>query len=478
MMIPFVGGAYTARSPNLNAQRSVCWFPVIDQEDAKSIIAMYGTPGCKRFALVEAESTDTIIRAVWPFGAVVYVVIGDRVYSVASDGTPTLLGTITTASGNVFMADNGTEVLIVDGTFNGYYISGGVLTAIPDADFPTATSCTFQDGYFIVTVASTGQIWISGLYDVTTWDPLDFSTAEGSPDNALNVSSNAHDLWIFGALSAEVFYNSGNADFPFERIQGAFLEVGTGAAASVCKIEGVFYWLTEKRQVVRNVGYQFEAISTEHIEYAISQYTTISDARSWSYTLEGHIFYVLTFPTEDKTWVYDVKTRFWHEWQSYSNAQESVPYARHRGNCACWYNGKTIVGDYENGRLYELDMATYTDNLEYIRRVRAAQTINRERYNVVHDELEIEFEMGVGLSTGQGSDPQAMLDWSDDGGHTWSSEAWESLGLTVGGIGEYSKRARWQRLGISRNRVYRVTVTDPVKCVIIAAYLRVRDGYL
>jgi hypothetical protein len=236
--------------------------------------------------------------------------------------------------------------------------------------------------------------------------------------------------------------------------------------------------MTEKRQFVRNAGYQFGRISTEHIEYALAQYATVSDARSWSYTLDGHIFYVITFPTEDVTWVYDITTGFWHEWQSYSTALETVPYARHRGNCACWFNGKTIVGDYENGKLYELDMATYTDNLEYIRRVRAAQTINRSRYNVIHDALEIEFEAGVGLITGQGSDPQAMLDWSDDGGHTWSSESWASIGTTVGGIGEYTKRAIWRRLGISRNRIYRLTMTDPVKFVVIAAYLDVSDCYL
>lgn len=467
MQIPFIGGAYTAVSPNINAQKSINCYPVIDNMDAKTVISMYGTPGLKVFSAVVAESAYTAVRAVWAFGSVIYAVIGSGVYSITSAGVATSLGSITTSSGNVFMSDNGTQVIIVDGTAYGHYIQSGVLYDITDEDFPAAASVTFQDGYFIVVKVGTGQIWISGLYDVTTWDALDFATAEGSPDNALNAVSNTHDLWIFGERSTEIFYNSGNSDFPFERISGAFIEVGIGAAASVAKINGQMYWLTDNGQVVRNAGYQFQVISTDHIAFAISGYAVISDAIAWTYNLNGHDFYVLTFPTAMNTWVFDTVTNHWHEWESYANKDNSIPWSRHRGNCCCLFGRKTIVGDYENGTLYELDSATYTDNSEVIRRIRQAQTISKDRNRVIFHSIELEFEGGVGLTGGvQGEDPQACLSWSDDGGRVWSNEHWRSIGK----IGERNQQVTWNRLGMSRNRVFRLVVSDPVKFVLINAF--------
>jgi hypothetical protein len=244
------------------------------------------------------------------------------------------------------------------------------------------------------------------------------------------------------------------------------VDVGCGAIGSPCKILGNLYWLSDKGQVMRNSGYQGQVISTPHLDYQISTYSRIDDARAFSYIIDGHSFYVLIFPTDKKTWVYDITTGYWHEWQSYYTHDDSIPFSRHRSNCGYAFGLKQIVGDYENGTLYELDMSTFTDNSHTIQRIRAAQTINKDRYNVIFNRLEIEFEAGPGLITGVGDNPQAMLEWSDDGGHTWSNEHWRSIGK----IGEYTRRAVWHRLGVSRNRVFRLTVSDPVKTVILAAY--------
>jgi hypothetical protein len=468
MQVPFVGGSYTERTSNLNAQRCVNLFPVVDQNDAKNVIALYGTPGLKLFGTVKSGVAGIPVRCVYEFGTVFYVVLGNEVYSVDSGGGSTLLGTLTTSAGNVFMSDNGTQVIIVDGTATGYLITAGVMAAITDADFPAASSVTFQDGYFIVTETGTGKIWISTLYDGDSWDPLDFATAEANPDDALCVISNAHDLWVFGSKTAEVYYNSGNADFPFERISGAILEVGLTVAASAVKINGQIYWLTDDGRVRRTVGYQGQIVSTPHIEYQFSTYSVISDARAFSYTVAGHVFYVIIFPTAMKTWVFDTTTGFWHEWESYCTQIGFTPWSRHRSNCGGTFGRKQIVGDYTNGKLYELDMDTLTDESEAIRRIRAGQTINKDRNFVVWNSFEIEFESGVGLAGGAspGEDPQACLDWSDDGGHTWSNEHW----TTIGKIGAYKTRAIWRRLGISRNRVPRLTISEPVKIAIIGAY--------
>lgn len=463
MKIPFVGGSYTGRSTNNNAQRCVNLFPSVDQKDAKEAIVMYGTPGTKVFC---STMISGCVRGQHVMGGVMFVVVGARVYSVTEGGAASLLGEITTSSGNVFMADNGKQTIIVDGTANGHLVADRSFARISDENFPSATSVTFQDGYFIVTEAGTGDIWISGLYDGNSWAALDFTAAEASPDDALRVISNARDLWIFGAQTVEIFYNSGAADFPFQRITGAIIEVGIGAAASAVKINGALLWLSEKGQVVRNNGYQAEPVSTPHIEYQIASYSIVSDAIGYTYSMEGHSFYVLAFPTAGKTWVLDVTTNCWLEWESYSSGA-GKPWSRHRSNCCTLFGRRNVVGDYENGNLYELDMDTYTDNGEHIRRIRATQAISKDRVNVVFHSVEVEFEAGVGLDGGvQGEDPQACLDWSDDGGHTWGNEHWVSMGK----IGEYTRRAIWRRMGRSRNRILRLTITDPVKVVILGAY--------
>ena len=477
MEIPFIGGAYTGYSRNINAQRCVNLFPVIDQQDAKSVLALYGTPGLVEFI----DTSKIIVRGMhefitdvgaYGFGRVLYYVADNTVYSVTYDGNIiSTLGTITTNSGNVFMADNGTEVIIVDGTPNGYLITGGVLSAITDTDFPVATTVTYQDGYFIVT--ANDLIYISGLYDGTSWNALDFASAEANPDSATRVISNSKDLWIFGTSSVEIFYNSGAADFPFVRIPGAVIELGLDALASAVKINGIIYWLSAERKIVRGQGYQYAIVSTPQIDYQISTYSKTDDAIGFTYQLLGHIFYVITFPTADKTWVYDVTTSFWHEWSSFITAGDSFNLrGRHRANCIEKFGDKYIVGDYKNGKLYQLDMDTYTDDSNEIIRTRATRVINKERLNVTWSRLEVEFESGVGLVTGQGSDPQAILAWSDDGGHTWSN----NHAVSIGAIGKYKKRAVWRRLGSSRNRILRVSISDPVKVVMLGAHADVMES--
>jgi len=236
---------------------------------------------------------------------------------------------------------------------------------------------------------------------------------------------------------------------------------GVGAPDSLAAGEAGLFGLDSDFRVRRIVGYQGAVISTPQIEYHIQRYATKSDAFGYLYTQHGHTFYVLTFPSESKTWCYDVTTDAWH------TRSTGTTGGRHRSSCYCFFQGKHLVGDWQNGHIYELDPETYTDHGELIVRRRAVQAVHQDRKLLFHNQLEIEFEAGTGLVAGQGSDPQAMLDWSDDGGHTWSHEHWRSMGK----LGEYKRRAIWRRLGCSRDRVYRVTVSDPVKVAILGATL-------
>lgn len=466
---PFIGAAYAARSVNIDAQRCVNLYPEVSGSGtSKSPVALIGTPGLRMFAsLPESGGTRGALR---PASGSAVVVCGAFVYRVDSTGTATAVaGSLMTNTGTVSMADNGQVVVIVDGPY-GYWLdlATSTLTQITDSAFYGADRVAYIDGYFIFNRPGTQQFYLSSLF-AQTFDSLDFASAEGAPDKLISLLADHRELWLFGDSSTEVFFNSGNADFPFERIQGAFIEVGCAAVHSVAKLDNSVFWLgkDDKGQgtVWKANGYQPARISTHALETALASYSQIDDAVAWVYQQEGHAFYVLNFPAADRTWVFDAATGLWHEraWHdTYGNQR------RHRGACHMAFAGENIVGDWENGNLYALDLNTATDNGDAIHRIRAAAHVADADYrNQFHRSLQIDMETGVGLQSGQGSDPQAMLQWSDDGGHTWSNEHWASIGQ----VGKYKTRVRWRRLGRSRDRVYRVTITDPVKVVMIGASL-------
>jgi hypothetical protein len=464
MEIPFVGGAYQGRSLNINSQVCQNLYPVMDQQGGKKVLALMNTPGLSLFS----NPTDVgAVRGLEVMGGYLYAVIGSALYKIDTSGAFVVMtGNLISFTGRVWMSNNGTQLMITDGTY-GYILAGNVLSRIADTDFPTPSSLTFQDGYFIISSKDTGRFYISDSYDGTAWDALDYATAEGDPDELQAVISAHRELWLLGKISYEVWYNSGDATFPFDRIPGAVNRVGCVAPFSAAEHQGVIAWLDDTRCVqASSSGYQVGKISTSQIEYQFAQYGTVSDAIGFFYSQEGHVFYVLTFPTEQKTWVYDSVTQMWHTRASGPND------TRHPANCYALFKGMPIVGDYDSGKLYKYDLAKYSDNGKMVRRIRSCPAISSDRKRITHHSLEIEFEPGVGLEVneptlGTGTDPKAMLQFSNDDGHTWGNELWADIGK----IGKYKTRVVWRRLGTARDRVYKVTITDPVKIVILGAHL-------
>lgn len=468
MRIPFLGGSGAGRSVSVNATRTVNLYATLDPE-GKNQIALYGTPGLVAFASMTAGAGRGLLEA---DNGRCFAVVGSTFYEISSAGVATSRGTLTTSTGMVSMAENGVHVCIVDGT-KGYRftLATNVFETITDPDFPVASRVSFADGYFLLNEVGTGRIWITSLYG-TDVDALDFTTAEGAPDDVVTHIVDHREWWAIGSKSAEVYQNTGNADFPYERLGGAFIEMGCAAAHSVAKADNSVLWLSQDERgqgfVVRADGYRPVIVSTRAVEYAIGQYSTISDAVGYTYQQGGHTFYVLSFPTANATWCLDITTGLWHERAYWSNGAES----RHRVIAHAFVFGKHLGLDHSNGKLYEMRLDAYTDDGAVIRALRRTQHQHAQGKRLFWSSLQVDFEAGVGLSTGQGSDPQAMLRWSDDGGKTWSGEKWRSIGKQ----GEYDKRAIWRRLGQSRNRVYELVITDPVKRVIIDAWAEVEMG--
>lgn len=468
MQIPFVGASYTARSTNLNCQRSVNLYAEKDESGTgKNVAALIGTPGLRLLATLGGSGG---VRAVWtPTTGDMIAVQGASVYRVSSAWSATLLGTIGTTSGPVSISDNGLVAVIVDGSTAGWVVtlSTSVLTQITDPDFYGADKVDYLDDRFVFNRPGTGQFYIAGFGD-TTFDALDFASAEGSPDNIVSFIVDHRQVLFFGEQSGELFENTGNATFPIERAGNVFIEQGCAAAFGIAKIDNTVFWIggnkTGSGIIWRLDGARPVRISTHAIEFAIQSYSTLADCSAYAYQQDGHSFVVFSFPTAGKTWVFDASTSLWHE-RAYLNPATGT-LGRHRSNCHAFFAGLHVVGDWENGKLYALDLDYFTDNGDPLPRIRAAAHISDGDYKRIRfDALQIDFEAGTGTQTGQGVDPQAMLDWSDDGGHTWSSEHWRDIGA----VGKYKNKARWRQLGQAKDRAYRVTVTDPVKVVIIGA---------
>jgi len=477
MHTPILGPAYTARSINAADNRCVNLFAEVIPQGGKEPAFLSRAPGLR---LLQTVGTGPI-RGLWAHqtnGTDFFVVSGTEVYKLTSTtATPVKLGDVS-GTGPVSIADNGTQIFFAcNGPSYIYNEVTGVFQQITDIDFPGAKTVGYLDGYFVFNEPSGQRIWVTSLLEGTNVDPLDFASAEGSPDGLVAVNINNREAWLFGTDSVEVWYDAGLADFPLARIQGAFSEVGCVAAYSIAKLDNSLFWLgTDARGqgiVYRTAGYNAQRVSTHAIEYAIAQYADISTAVAYSYQQEGHAFYVLSF--DEATWVFDVATGAWHERAGF----EAGEFTRHRSNCQCNFGGTIIVGDYENGNIYALDLDVYADNgaiQKWLRSWRAIPTNENNLKRTAHHALQLDCESGVGLDAvdamGGMMKPRVMLRWSDDGGHTWSNEHWADMGQ----IGQFSRRVFWRRLGMTlklRDRVYEVSGTDPVKVAILGAELQI-----
>jgi hypothetical protein len=468
----FLGGSFNGRSAAFDAQRTVNLFPELGESgSSRSPVALYGTPGLKLWTTL----TGGGIRGVLRFNASTAIIVaGDSVWKVSPGKVASLLGKIWPGTDPVSMASNGTLVMIVTGNTDGYFVNpaANTVSAISDPDFVGGTRVDFIDGYFVWTAPGTGKFQVTQLYG-SDIDGLDFATAEGAPDNLVSVIVNHREVWLFGENSTEIWYDSGGADFPLQRIQGAFLECGCVATNSVAKMDNTVFWLStdDRGQGIlqRAAGYAPTRVSDHAFEAAVASYSVISDAIAYTYQQEGHSFYVITFPTAGATWCYDASNNLWHE-RAYRNDDGSL--TRHRSNCQMNFAGLTLVGDWQNGNVYELDLDTFTDNGAAIPRIRVCPHITNTGNYSFYQALELFMQTGVGLTSGQGKAPKAMLQWSDDGGYGWSNEVWSDIGA----LGERQARVRWRRLGKSRDRLFRVTITDPIRVVFTGAALEVMAG--
>lgn len=480
----FVGASYTTLSIYQDAQECINFYPEIDptkQPGERGIVALYPTPG-----LVERVQLPNVapVRGMRALSGSQYLiaVCGDKVYRVDQSFNAVEVGTVSSTVGPVQITDNitsanGLTAFIVDGVNRyAYVISTNTFSILYDGLWIGATVCDTVDGYVAYNKPNSQDWAVTDLNSVQTTTG-NYGSKNGSPDNLVSLIVDHRQVYLLGEVTTEVWVDVGAtipglATFPFQRLSGASSQNGIAAPYSVARFAETFMFVSRDTLGTATIGmmkgYEYVRVSTHAVELSLVG-QDVSDAVAYSYQLQGHEFYVVVFPQIDLTWVYDLSTQQWHKWLSWDSV---TGYYRHRSNCGAFFSNQNLVGDFENGKIYSLEQDVYTDNGATIRRLRRAPHITTDLQRQYFEEFQIQFQPGVGLSTGQGEDPQAMLRWSNDGGSTWSNEHWTSIGK----IGQYLNRAIWRRLGWSRDRIFEVAMTDPVKAVIVSANLKASAG--
>lgn len=452
--------SYRLRSRPASSARLInCW-PEILPKGAKGPYALTRSFGVAPWTTVGTGPISSVHAAL----GYLWVVSGSKLYRVDSGKVVTELGTIG-APINIDIDNNATTIVVVNEPHAFYYdTSSSTFGQITDTDFTSrgAGDVEFLDNFLLFREPGSGRFFGSDVGSATSFDSLDFATAEGSPDDLVGMKVDHRQVLLFGEKSVEIWELVGGGGFPFARAGNGYIEQGCFNGRTAVKLDNSVFWLAEDYTVRRLDGITPVKVSQAGIEQALGS-VTIASGRAFGYSQEGHLFYVLQFP--EATFVYDASTKDWHERQTYG-FNYWLPWSHAK------FAGLEIVGDISSNRLGYLSPLVYDDWGTTQRMEWTYQPVYAQGNRAFHDRLEIIMETGVGLISGQGSDPEIMMDISDDGGITWQALPNRKLGR----MGEYSHKVFWQQLGSSYDRVYRGAISDPVKAVLTDTQLDARGA--
>jgi hypothetical protein len=466
--VPLFGIGLHGKSPDVTANKLINAYYEFQQEKDGTRVAVYGTPGLSVFT----DQGETPWRGVHTFPPTgnAYGVHRDTFYEIRGDGITTAHGAIGTSEGRVDIDDDGTRIIVVDGDETYVYDTSAPATpiaAVTDIDRPTSpNTCMVQAGRVLTDEGGTGQFKGSGVYTPTSWAALDYATAESSPDHLVRVVNYHGQPVLMGTRTIEYWQNVGGAGFPYALVPNATQQSGLAARWSVGNFMGTVAFLAQSNSgqvfVAILEGFNVKRISTFELDHVINGYVQNGSATGFGYMLGGHSMYQLNFPNAGKSWLYDGSTRYWSELRYGTDG-------RHRAEMALDINGTLYVSDYSNGKIYRMGNY-YTDNGDEIITVLRGRHIAKQKKNLRVASLEIGIEPAT--TTDQTADPVAALRISKDGGHTFGTQTFAKLGK----VGEYLTRCIWRRLGIGRDFVPEITISEPIRKVITDAVLRIDEG--
>jgi hypothetical protein len=383
-----------------------------------------------------------------------FAVSGPELYRITTNAS--LLGSVPGAN-LVSMTDNGTQLAIAaEGLL---YIYDGALIPVSDPDVivPIAR-INFLDNYLIGIRKGTGQFGCSALADFTDWDALDFATTEGAPDNLIGLEVDHRAAFLIGEDSSEIWENQPSGpDFPFQRVPNGFIELGGAAENGSCKQDNSVFWLANDRTFRRLTGATPQRVSQHHVEREWRKYSTVADASCHPYTLDGHLCIGVRFPTANHSWIFDCTSNEWHERETY--------------DVDCWdvsaivkHQEKVFVQRASTGEIGILDPRVYTEWGGVLRAAWAYQSMYAGGKGIQVHSLRMGVETGVGLVSGQGSQPRIMLERSKLGGREGT---FRPIGArSLGAQGQFKTIVHWDALGTGPDNVFRAWISDPVPLTI------------
>lgn len=512
MRVPLNVGSYNARSVIADAQRCVNLYAESNPPDAEVKFTFYNAPGLRPLGTSPSAPGRGLY---WANNDQLYYVAGNTVYAVSSTWVLKSLGTLRTLTGIVNMADNGTTMVIVDGSANGYQVNltDNKFSLISDSTnapdpagggvyaFYGADRCDMIDGFMLFNQPGS-QNFYSTYNNEIVFDALYFASKNGYSDLLVSVIVTRREIWLIGERTTEIWYDAGLADFPFAIMPGPFIQHGCCAKYSVAQVNGAVFWLSQDQAgtniLARGEGYQAKRISTHALEQEWSKYSTTADAQGFCFQFGGHSFYQINFPTANHSWRWDENSELWHE-AVYTDANGNEN--RHRASCAAFAYGLNVVADWQTGQLYEISPDVYTDNSAPMQFRRGFPHMMQDGRQAIYPGFVLDVEAGtspdtvnqpgpfpfivppggdpvdtgpVGSSGGVlagpapiDTSPQVLLRWSDDRGRTWGNPIPQSFGAT----GQYLSQPSWNRLGRARDRVFEVYGVIPGRLAINGAFL-------
>lgn len=460
MRVNLFSNSQEGKSKTVSSQRMVNMFLELSSKPDRSPMALYPTPGLT----LNISFGDTPVRGMHELGNFWYAVHRGTFWEINNAGVKTARGSITTTSGLISMADNGTQIMIVDGVAGWIYnISTLVFGQITDVDYPDdADTVEYADAFFLVNnPANPGRWYKSATFNGLNWDPLDFATAEYSSDPLARIMNHQGYVGLFGRRTTEAWQNIGQLNFPYQRVSGAVLEWGLTAKHSLVKYGQSVIFLARNRlggqQIVLSEGMVPNVISGPDMEAELASYDSLADAVAFSYTLQGHSFYHISFPSDGESWIYNLTTDNWAEVRSGSGL--------HRAQLGITYLNKFLVSDYENGQVYYLDPDALSDNGALIER----ELITHHKFSKGRESVaSLWLDVQPGTGTPVTPDPHVVLTVSRDGGNTYGP----GLPAPIGSTGEFLKRCRWSRLGKARDWVFKFRLTEIANWVVTGAWMQ------
>lgn len=411
------GPAYEDRSLPFSAQTTINLFPSRPSE-GRSIRALHSWPGAKPWS--EGSGAD---RGMGKLGSTLYKVSGQTLYSIDANGVQTSIGTIP-GSGRCHLQGDGTHLIISTGTTR-YQYDGTTLAEISDSDHEGGNVSAFINRQMVYDGIS-GRFWVADVGDPDSINALSFATGESNPDDTQAVYEFRQTVKIFGSESVEPWYpDSSVTNPPLSRIDSAVRPIGITSPHCIADDKSYVYFLGHDRHIYRTVDIDLEQITPVAMENFLSE-AELSDVYGCCMSFAGQWFYILTFPSANKTWAIPTSDP-----TNCFQLSTGLDRGRHLMNSYIYCYGKHLVSDYRNGNVYEWDAKTYTDNDEPILRERTLGPLNGEFLGLPGAEAtmsHIEYVMETGVGNGDVLDPVIQCDISYDGGGSYTNERWLKLG--------------------------------------------------